>query len=43
LLYFNGASHSPIDAAERNEKRVATGLDQLTAELADGRIDQSIS
>ena len=41
LLYLDRATHRAIDAVERDQQRVATGLHHSAAVLADGRVDQS--
>ena len=41
LLHLNRAAHSTIDTVERYQKRVAAGLHNSAAMLADGRVDQS--
>jgi hypothetical protein len=41
LLHLDRAAHCPIDAIERDEQRVASGLNELPAMLVDCWIDQS--
>ena len=41
LLYLHGTTHCPVDAVENDKKRVTSRIDDPTAMLVDGWIDQS--
>jgi hypothetical protein len=43
LLHLDPAAQGTVDAVERYQQRVSSGLDNLTAELADRGIDQRAS
>jgi hypothetical protein len=43
LLHLDAAAHGTVDAVERYQQRASAGLNYLTAELADCRIDQRAS
>ena len=43
LLHVDRATYSAVDAVERDEQRVATGLNELPAVLIDHWVDQSVA